>query len=98
MEPETESTQPYLWETEDFTSDEAKPWPNLQQRSRVKLARCLAIEAIVLIVLALSAYLSFSHRSVDDLLEWSSRIVTIVSGVVAVLVPILFYGLPDTRR
>jgi hypothetical protein len=96
-EPETEedSTQPYLWETEEFMSDKARPWPNLQERRRVRLVRCLAIEAIVLTILALSAYLAFSHRMADDLLSWSARIATIVTGVVAAIVPILFYGLLD---
>ncbi len=96
VQPEEDSSQPYLWETEEFVSDETKPWPNLQQRRRVRLVRCLVIEAIVLTILALSAYIAFSHRMTDDLLSWSSRILTIVAGVVAALVPILFYGLPDT--
>jgi hypothetical protein len=45
---------------------------------------------------------AFSHRMTDDLLSWSARIVTIVTAVVAAMVPILFYGLlgillPDRR-
>ncbi len=72
------------------------PWPNLQQRRRNRLVRFIVFEVIALALLACAVMIGLSHRSMDDPLSVVTKILTITSAIAVAVVPILFYGLPET--
>lgn len=84
-------------EPEEFGFPEATlPWPNLQRRRRNRLIRFIVCEVIGLALLVSAVMIGLSHRSVDDPLSVVTKILTITFAIGVAVVPILFYGLPET--
>jgi hypothetical protein len=83
-------------EQEEFAWDEPSPWPNIQRRRRFKFVRFLAAELILLIFLGVAVNLALSHRLLDDSVALIAKISTITIAVLVAVMPILFYGLPET--
>ena len=57
--------------------------------------RFIACEVMVVGVLILAMAFGFSHRSADDPLSLFLKILAVVAAVAAVIVPVLFFGLPE---
>jgi hypothetical protein len=70
--------------------------PSWAPRYRVKLAGFIACEITAMVVLILAMNFGFSHRSSGDPVELFLRIVAIAAAVGAAIVPLIFYGLPET--
>ena len=49
-------------------------------------------------VLILGMAFGFSHRTTDDPLSLFLKILAVVAAVAAVVVPVLFFGLPEEFR
>jgi hypothetical protein len=82
---------------EEFSFPDAElPWPDLRRRRRGKMFRFLIFEFITLILLGGAVLLGLSHRLAEDPLTLVARIVTIASAAIVVILPIIFYGLPET--
>ena len=71
-------------------------WPSLRRRRRNRMIRFIGYEIFALAILVVSAVMGIAHRLPDDPLSLVTKIVTIVSAVAVVGIPILFYGLPET--
>ena len=65
----------------------------LQWQSR--LVRCLTYEAVAMLVLIGAVLMGLAHRAPDDPLNLVTRILAIGAAIVAAVVPVLFYGLPE---
>src|SRR5438876_2747779 len=71
------------------------PLRNLPRRRLVRLVRFIACEVMVVGVLILGMAFGFSHRTTDDPLSLFLKILAVVAAVAAVVVPVLFFGLPE---
>ena len=76
--------------------DESVRWPEVARRRRQKFVRFLVIEAIALGILILSANLALGGHAQDDWVGVIAKIVTIGMAIAIAVVPIVFYGLPET--
>jgi len=71
------------------------PLLNLPRRCVVRLVRFIACEVMAVGVLILGMALGFSHRTTDDPLSLFLKILAVVAAIAAVIVPVLFFGLPE---
>ena len=71
------------------------PLLNLPRRRLVRLVRFIACEVIAVGVLIAGMAFGFSHRTTDDPLSLFLKILAVVAAVAAVIVPVLFFGLPE---
>lgn len=71
-------------------------WPVLKRRRRARLIRFFLYELFALAGLVSSAMIGLSHRLPNDPLSIAAKILTIASAVAVAVVPIIFYGLPET--
>lgn len=62
---------------------------------RGRLMRFLTCEALAILLLVGAVFLGMAHRTPDDPLNMIARVLAIAAAVVAAIVPILFYGLPE---
>lgn len=69
---------------------------SLAPRHRVKLVRFIVCEITAMVVLILAMNFGFSHRSSDDSVALFLKILAIAAAVGAAIVPLIFYGLPET--
>jgi hypothetical protein len=76
--------------------DEPTPWPEVVHRRRQKLIRFFIIEGIALGILILAANVALASRASDDWVGMIAKILTILMAIGIAVVPIVFYGLPDT--
>lgn len=76
-----------LWDT---------PLPALQRRRRGKMIRFVVIELTTIGIMIFCANMALSYRSADDPMGLLAKILTIAAAVASAVIPILFYGLPDT--
>ena len=76
--------------------DETSTWRTLQRRHRGKLLRFLGFELLALSLLGFSVAFGLAHRLPDDPLSVIAKVAAIVTAIAAAIVPILFYGLPET--
>jgi hypothetical protein len=84
-------------ETEQFGFPESTTlWPSVQRRRRARLIRFVVYELIALVALVLSAGVGLSHRLPNDPISLVTKVLTIASAIAVVVVPIIFYGLPET--
>jgi hypothetical protein len=83
--------------TEDYDFPEPPSvWPLAQRRRRARLVRFVALEVFVLLILAVAVLVGLNFRLSGGSIAPAARIIAIVAAVVAVVVPILFYGIPET--
>lgn len=76
--------------------DDPVPWPDLRRRRRAKLIRFFGIEMIALVILIVSVNLALSNRAPDDWVGVLAKAMTIAMAIVMAIVPIIFFGLPET--
>jgi hypothetical protein len=62
---------------------------------RSRLGRCLAYEGAAILVLLAAALVGLAHRTPDDPLNLITKILAIGAAIVAAVIPVLFYGLPE---
>lgn len=74
------------------------PLPSLPRHRNIKLVRFIMCEFIAIGVLILAAEFDFSHLSAEDLVSLFWRSLASAAFVGAAVLPIIFYGLPDTLR
>ncbi len=60
-----------------------------------RFVRFVSYELVAIIILVVSAVIGIHHRTSDDPLNLLTKLVLIGSAIVATLIPVLFYGLPD---
>ena len=101
--PPSSDVQPYLPQQpmdggpEDETLwDDPMPWPDLARRGRSKLTQFLIIEGIALLILIVSVNVALSNRAPDDWIAVIAKAMTITMAIVLAVVPIIFFGLPET--
>jgi hypothetical protein len=80
----------------DETDIDARVVPPVKMRRRGKLVRFILTELLAVSVLVPSAMLALLHRFTDPTLILTMNILTIVSAVVVVIVPIIFFAIPPT--
>ena len=76
-----------LWDT---------PEPALQRRRRSKLVRFAIIEVTMVGLMTFFANMALANGTPDDSMGFVAKILTIALAVASAVVPILFYGLPET--
>ena len=71
------------------------PRHNLPRYRNPKLTRFISYEVAAMVVLVFSARLGLSHQLPNDPMALLSKFLTITAAVAAVIIPIIFYGLPE---
>ncbi len=98
--PPAEQTELSFHQPEDTWDESPIPpragWPSrLKGGWQSRFVRFLTCECVAIFVLVASALIGMRHRLPDDPLNFFTRVLTIASAVVAVVIPVLFYGLPE---
>jgi hypothetical protein len=84
-------------DTEEFGfSEVGGPWSALQRRRRSRLIRFIVWELFAVAVLLSAVAIGLSHRLPDDPIALIAKIVAITGAVAVAIIPIVFYGLPET--
>jgi hypothetical protein len=94
VEPDPAESDPWLPEERAWTSEHL-PRRRLQIQWGSRLVRCLTYEAAAILVLIVAVLVGLAHRAPDDPLNLTTRILAIGAAIVAAVIPVLFYGLPD---
>jgi hypothetical protein len=83
-------------EVEEFGFPEpASTWP-VPRRRRARLLRFALCELFALLVLAVAVMVGLAHRLPEDPVSLMAKIATILSAIAVAVIPIGFYGLPET--
>lgn len=83
------------WFDESPWISERPPRRRLQLQWQSRLVRCLTYEVVAILVLVCAVLIGLAHRGPDDPLNLVTRILAIGAAIVAAVVPVLFYGLPE---
>ncbi len=96
MSVESDSVESDPWSAEDFAwTPEPLRRPRFQIQWGSRLVRCLMYEAAAILVLLGAVLVGLAHRAPDDPLNLLTRILAIGAAIVAAVIPVLFYGLPE---
>ena len=83
-------------EAEEFGFPEAAAASPIQRRRRARLLRFALCELFALMALAGAVTLGLAHRLPEDPVSLMAKIATILSAIAVAVIPIVFYGLPET--
>ncbi len=95
-------SEPEFVEAEAAWSEEE--WPSVRPKKsrrrfrfdwQSRFVRCMTYEIVAILVGVITAWIGLRHRMPEDPLNWLTKLLLIASAVVAALIPVLFYGLPD---
>ncbi len=92
-EPDPIKSDP--WEEEAAWTSERRPRLRFQIQWGSRLVRCLTYEAVAILVLLGAVLVGLAHRAPDDPLNLLTRVLAIGAAIMAALIPVLFYGLPE---
>jgi hypothetical protein len=70
------------------------PLLNLPRHRLVKLIRFIVCETLAVGILVLAMMFGFAHQFANDPLSLVLKVLAVVAAVAAILVPVIFYGLP----
>jgi hypothetical protein len=94
VDPDPAESDPW-WTEEAARTSEPRPRLRFQIQWGSRLMRFLTYEAAAILVLLGAVLLGLAHRAPDDPLNLLTRILAIGAAIVAAVIPVLFYGLPE---